>query len=248
MDKIQPEKLEFQRRPKKCKHKWDANLKTSHLKTIFSHLQSLSSLNLKNILMTSAWWFIKINLSPPASLYLIITSNHSACFDRVFTEFSAQVTKSNCADPPPLPSSQSPLIRRPHVCTHTKNPQTISFFCQLHMRWCHCLHPLSVARKYFPISFMCHCSFPSTAGCLSQLENWFIMLSSPELGEGWGRNNVDRVSGNRCWFSQQCGNNEYLYAIGQIWLGQFSSPAVLDLREERFRAVIGFGITMATTE
>lgn len=99
-------------------------------------------------------------------------------------------------------SSSSPLIpvtpnsSSTRVHTHTKKPQTISFFCQLHMRWCHCLHPLSVARKYFPISFMCHCSFPSTAGCLSQLENWFIMLSSPELGEGWGRNNVDRVSGS----------------------------------------------------
>lgn len=61
------------------RHKWDANLKTSHLKTIFSHLQSLSSLNLKNILITSAWWFIKINLSPPCSKTLKLLVSFASC-------------------------------------------------------------------------------------------------------------------------------------------------------------------------
>lgn len=194
--------------------------------------------------MTSVWRFIRINFVP-SSFTLFNNRLQPPCL------LLPSVYRVFCTSDI-LRSSSSPLIPvTPYfiLCAHTQNtPQTISFFCQLHMRGCHGLHPPSVAAKYFPISFMCHCSFPSTTGCISQLENWFIMLSSPELGEGWGRNNVDRVSGNRCWSSQRCGSNESLYAIGQIWLGQFSSLAVLDLREERFRAVIGFGITMATTE
>lgn len=50
--------------------------------------------------------------------------------------------------------------------------------------------PTVAARSCFPISFICHCSFPSPGGCLSQLVNWFIMLSLLQVGwrmGGWVR-------------------------------------------------------------
>ena len=77
---------------------------------------------------------------------------------------------------------KSPPLSSPNSShAHAQAKILLSFLGQLHMRCNHCLHPLVVeARKCFPISFMCHCSFPSSAGCLLQLVNWFIMLSSPE--------------------------------------------------------------------
>lgn len=136
-------------------------------------------------------WFIRdvsTFLSPPPPLRS--TTDLPQTTLRAMTEhfhYSLfRILKQTRTDRLLLSSSLPSLIHHPHAHAHAKI--LLGFLCQLHMRWCHCLHPLTMgARKCFPISFICHCSFPSSAGCLTQFVNWFIMLSIPAWGGGWGK-------------------------------------------------------------
>lgn len=79
-----------------------------------------------------------------------------------------------------LSSLSSPsLIHHPHTWGYTI--KLLLPAAHEPLRRCLCW-----GRKCFPISSICHCLFPSSAECLAQLVNWFIMLSPPEEVRGRG--------------------------------------------------------------
>lgn len=140
--------------------------------------------------------------SPPPSLHLTIVSlgrlPPGAICHLLFRILHKQHTQT--VQILHLSSSSLSLIHHPHVHAHAK--KAICFLCQLQTRWWHGAHPPTVAaRSCFPISFICHCSFPSSGGCLSQLVNWFIMLSFLQvgwrMGGSWREGDVYRVSVKR---------------------------------------------------
>lgn len=81
-----------------------------------------------------------------------------------------------------------------------------------------------MARKYFPISFICHCLFPSSAEYLSTACKLIYKVVFSWFGWRMGEIQCGLVSGNSCRFPVWRGsNNENPHTVGQIWLGQFSS-------------------------
>lgn len=140
-----------------------------------------------------------------------------------------------------------------HARVHTQRIP-LGFMWRLHIGWCHCLHPDHCCGKKM-FSNILH--VPLFISILSQmpLRACKLIYNAVLSGVGWKmreRQTQCRLCesmtrgaglGGVTWQQERKPTLCKANLIGTIFI-----PSFLDLREERFRAVIGPGITMATTE
>lgn len=151
-------------------------------------------------------------------------------------------------DPPPPSSPLPSLIYHPHAHAHAKN--AISF-------------SVPAVHEMMPLPAPAHCGgkkmfsnilhLPSLISvlCRMPLTAWKLIYNAVFSRVGW------KMGETQC----RLGVWEWVQVLGVMWWQQWKSilcranligaifiPCFLDFREERFRAVIGLGITMATRE